>query len=101
MHDQKVNTKATEITPAPSKIVVLKTPYGELRLDAVGAHDHATMKAHQLKACLTLISGQGQENFVLLNGDLQNSFLWMLQQGANELDQLLEQVGFADAEVTK
>lgn len=81
--------------------VVLKTPHGELSLAAGDAYDHASMKAHQLKACLVLIGGQGHQNFSDLNHDLQSSFLWMLQQAAGELDQLLDQVKFVDAEVTK
>ena len=59
------------------------------------------MKAHQLKAFLTLISGDGQDRFSRLNGELQNSLLWMMSQAADQLDQLLSQVAFADVEVTK
>lgn len=101
MHDKKVNTKTTSDTPAASKNVVLRTPRGQLHIESVDAHDHASMKAEQLQAALVLISGEGRQNFSLLNPDLQNSFLWMLQQAASELDQLLGQVEFADIEVTK
>lgn len=94
------NKDSSTATPRQHN-VVLKTPYGELRIDANEAHDHANMKAHQLKAFLTLISGDGQDRFSRLNGELQNSLLWMMSQAADQLDQLLSQVAFADVEVTK
>jgi hypothetical protein len=82
--------------------ILLKTPYGELRLeDAMSAHDHASMRAEQLKAFLVLIGGEGRQNFSFLSAGLQTSLLWMLQQSACELHQLLSQVSFTDLGVAK
>lgn len=88
-------------TVGSQRNVVINTPYGELRLGEDNAHDHARMKARELTAFLRLVSGEGQEIFAGLDGDLQNSLLWMLSQAAGELDELLSQVKFAEAEVTK
>ncbi|MDQ2820818.1 MAG: hypothetical protein M3Y65_10540 [Pseudomonadota bacterium] len=97
-----MNNKKDSIAVTPrQQNIVLKTPYGHLHIERIDAHDHASMKANQLKAALVLISGEGQQNFSELNADLQNSFFWMLQQAASELDQLLDQVEFADVEVAK
>lgn len=89
-------------TSAPrQQNVVLATPYGELIISKDGAGEHAAMKARQLNAFLTMVSGEGQQAFSGLNGDLQNSLLWMLSQVAGELDDLLSQVSITEKQVVK
>jgi hypothetical protein len=76
--------------------ITVSTPYGTLHLnDVTAAQDHASMKAKELEAFFVMASGEGQSRFADLNGGLQNSLLWMAQQSASELLQLIDQVRFA------
>lgn len=92
----------TSVTNASQPVLTVTTPYGTLQIsDIAAAQDHANMRARELNAFLTLISGGGMDNFAALNGDLQNSLLWMASRAAGELDELLSQVSFTAAKVLK
>lgn len=88
-------------TPRQENHVLLKTPYGELRLGEDGVHEHAAMKARELNALLTLISADGRERFTSLNDDLQDSLLWIASQAAHEIDQLIGQIVITAKQVTQ
>lgn len=82
--------------------IVVQTTYGALHIDTPGnAQDHVAMKIRELHAFFVLVSGEGQENFSALKDDLQNSLLWMAQQAASELEEILSQVDLTVRRVTK
>lgn len=90
-----VRASADAALTAPS--IQVNGPYGVVHIEGAGnAHDYATMKARELNAFFTLVSGDGQEQFAALSDSLQNSLLWMAAQSAAQLEELMSKVKFSD-----
>jgi hypothetical protein len=98
MHDQKVNTKATEITPAPSKNVSLsleyvgciETPYGVQHIKRGEAMDHANMRSAQMTALVMMMKDEGAERFRNLSLHYQESLLWMISELSREMEAMFD-----------
>lgn len=53
------------------------------------AVDYCSMRAAQLSALTSIISGEGYESFKLFNENVQDNVLWLINELANEVKQLL------------
>ncbi|WP_426117235.1 hypothetical protein [Massilia sp. PWRC2] len=95
-------TNNISVTNASQQNITVTTPHGTLHIkSALDAEDHAMMKATELHAFLALVSGEGQADFMSMNEELKNSLLWAARRSAGELCEVLAQVRFAEAGVSK
>jgi hypothetical protein len=98
MHDQKVNTKATDITSSPSKNVALppefvgriETPYGVQYINRQEASDHASMRSAQMSALLMMMQDEGAARFRILSPRLQESLMWMITELSSEIEAMFD-----------
>jgi hypothetical protein len=81
--------------PAPDLKFIgsVKVDYGQLNINRHYAQDHAMMRTSQLSSLLKLIGADEFASFDSLGMGSRVSLLWLAQQMANELNDLIHLVG--------
>lgn len=54
-----------------------------------GSFDYCNMRTSQLSALTSIICGEGYEAFKLYNEDIQGNVIWLINELAREVEQLL------------
>lgn len=67
----------------------LQLPYSVAQIVEEDAYDHAAMRANQLAALMQMISGDGVEVFSNLGHATKDSLLWLAQQLAMEVADMM------------
>lgn len=79
--------KATAVARSTGYTVQL--PYSVAQIVEEDVYDHASMRANQLAALMQLISGDGVEVFGNLGHTTKDSLLWLAQQLAMEVADMM------------
>lgn len=70
----------------------VKTGFSGVNLEITnegGAYDYCSMRTSQLSALTTIICGEGYETFKLHNDDIKGNVMWLINELAREIKQLL------------
>lgn len=94
----KTPQQETFLKPDERFIGRIDTPYGVQLIPHRSAHDHAVMRARQLNGLLLLMTGDGFETFEQLTGGPKQDLLWLAQQFAAELGEMVDLVAKATKE---
>ena len=82
-NSMQATTDATKV--ARSTGYILQLPNRVTQVVEEDAYDHAAMRANQLAALMLMISGEGIDAFNNLGGEAKSNLLWLAQQLAIEV----------------
>lgn len=95
MANRNNSTQATSIATEVARPAgyVLQLPHGTAHITEGDAYDHASMRANQLAALMLMMSGDGVGVFNNLGDAAKDSLLWLAQQLAFEVADMMPIVG--------
>lgn len=87
----KATPGATEVARRTG--FTLQLPHGVTHIAEGDVYDHASMRANQLAALMLMMSGDGLDVFNNLGHSTKDSLLWLAQQLAMEVADMMPIVG--------